>query len=217
MNRSLAGGLLALAALALLPATAGARSGPSVLMLENCSGDCMFAGPGRLPGESMSDLMNPFGPVEAVTRRQRLRAWRLLHRVRKDGRERFATEARARALDYRRGHAMAAIGQRHGAHFVHYDNWALRHDRHVLDPRRPESLVYWEGPTGVPVLVGMMFRVSTSVHAPRRGLGPLRALARSRALRSPPDIRARGSSGCRDTADRRSSRTTARRRWCTCG
>jgi hypothetical protein len=173
VNRLTSAGALALAAAALVPAAAAARTGPSVVMLENCSADCMMAGPGRISGEQMSDLMNPFGPVEAATRRQRLRAWRLLHRVRSAGHQRFATEARARALHYRRGHAMAAVGQRHGAHFIHYDNWALRHDSHVLDPRRPESLVYWEGPTGVPVLVGMMFRVSTAVHAPRRGLGPL--------------------------------------------
>jgi len=33
------------------------------------------------------------------------------------------------------------------------------HDDRVLDPRRPESLVYWWPETGDPVLVGMMFRI----------------------------------------------------------
>lgn len=50
----------------------------------------------------------------------------------------------------------------------------LRHaryerDRHRLDPRRPESLVYWWGPTGQPVLVAFMYRMPMKPGWPRVG------------------------------------------------
>ena len=50
----------------------------------------------------------------------------------------------------------------------------LRHagyeqDRHRLDPRRPESLVYWWGPDGPPTLVAFMYRMPLNPGWPRFG------------------------------------------------
>ena len=50
----------------------------------------------------------------------------------------------------------------------------LRHagyerDRHDLDPRRPESLVYWWPPDGPPILIAFMFRKPLRLGWPRFG------------------------------------------------
>jgi hypothetical protein len=45
--------------------------------------------------------------------------------------------------------------------FVHYRNPGYARDGRVLDPERPEALVYWEREGAAPVLVGLMFRASS--------------------------------------------------------
>jgi plastocyanin len=56
-----------------------------------------------------------------------------------------------------------------GFHLENCQNWV---DDHVLDPARPESLVYWSPPKAAPVLIGFMYRVSSYEPPPATG-GPI--------------------------------------------
>lgn len=71
-----------------------------------------------------------------------------LHAAVTVGIARFADPAVAAAAGY---HVGAITGRDH-----HAGNEAFEHDGRTLDPKRPETLVYAEGPTG-PVLLGAMF------------------------------------------------------------
>lgn len=51
----------------------------------------------------------------------------------------------------------------------HADNDALKDDAHILDPERPETLVYAVGASGEPVLLGAMFQMD---HIGQRGPAP---------------------------------------------
>jgi hypothetical protein len=99
--------------------------------------------------------------------------------MRSVARERFRTVAAAERLGYRRGPPSAYVGMEHQragvrSPFVHYRSVRFERDGRVLDPERPEALVYWE-PAGMePVLVGFMFRASSLRPPPdRHGVGPL--------------------------------------------
>lgn len=161
---------LAAAALLLVPAAASARFRPDLVMYEDgCEMSCMGMGPGHMQ-MPMKDLMSPTARVSDATKAQKRRARRFLHRVRRDTRRRLPSLRAARRHGYVRGFRMATMSGDRKAPFFHYDNHHLYSDRHTLDPRRPESLIYWFGPAG-PKLVGVMFRASSrhAVHDPIGG------------------------------------------------
>jgi hypothetical protein len=117
--------------------------------------------------------------LERTNRAQRRNGRAFLAALRRAARARFPTVAAAERRGYRRGPRAAYVGmelQRSSlpSPFVHYRSARYDRDGRVLDPRRPEALVYW-APKGVePVLVGAMFRAPASRPAPDpHGLGRL--------------------------------------------
>ncbi|HEY4727760.1 MAG TPA: hypothetical protein VIJ32_06100, partial [Actinomycetes bacterium] len=56
--------------------------------------------------------------------------------------------------------------------FLHVPNPAWRADGRVLDPSRPETLVYWNGPGDRLTLVGVMYTAPRGAHGPTVG-GPI--------------------------------------------
>jgi hypothetical protein len=56
--------------------------------------------------------------------------------------------------------------------FLHVPNPAWRADGRVLDPSRPETLVYWNGPGDRLTLVGVMYTAPRGTHGPAVG-GPI--------------------------------------------
>jgi plastocyanin len=56
-----------------------------------------------------------------------------------------------------------------GFHLENCQNWV---DDHVLDPTRPESLVYWSPPNAAPVPIALMYRASSYQPPPTTG-GPI--------------------------------------------
>jgi hypothetical protein len=56
--------------------------------------------------------------------------------------------------------------------FLHVPNPAWRADGRVLDPDRPETLVYWNGPGGELTLVGVMYTAARGAPGPAVG-GPI--------------------------------------------
>ena len=101
-----------------------------------------------------------------ATGEQRRNGRAFLAAARRAARERFPTVEAAERLGYRKGPRAAYIGmdrRRPGARspFVHYRSARYDRDGRVLDPERPEALVFW-APRGIrPVLVGFMFRASS--------------------------------------------------------
>jgi hypothetical protein len=63
-------------------------------------------------------------------------------------------------------------GQGRKVRFLHVPNPAWRADGRVLDPGRPETLVYWDGPGGRLTLVGVMYTAAKGSHGPTVG-GPI--------------------------------------------
>ena len=61
---------------------------------------------------------------------------------------------------------MPEAGRERPVRFLHVPNPAWRADGRVLDPAHPETLVYWNGPGGRLLLVGVMYT------APRGSSGP---------------------------------------------
>jgi len=51
----------------------------------------------------------------------------------------------------------------------HFNSRAAESDGRVLDPRRPESLVFWRGPDGRPRLAAAMFRAPSDRPPPYAG------------------------------------------------
>ena len=56
--------------------------------------------------------------------------------------------------------------------FLHVPNPAWRADGRVLDPSRPETLVYWNGPGDRLTLIGVMYTAPRGTHGPTVG-GPI--------------------------------------------
>lgn len=189
--------LLGAATVLALPAAAQASWRPPVVMFESgCRADCMAMGPGPMPmGMSMDDLMGEYADPAHATVAERHRAWHLLGAVWRASRK-FQSLAMAERMGYRKGFAMAAIGQHWPTPFVHYDNRHLWFDGRNLDPGAPESLVYWIRPHHPALLVGFMFRAPSNAPAPDP-VGPLlrwhvhaRCVSR-RAAQGPRGLRAR--------------------------
>src|SRR5207237_463355 len=88
---------------------------------------------------------------EVVTPAERRGARHLLAEVRLAAQEKFRTVAMAKAQGYTRGSAMNYIGNPGGhSPFRHFDKQSLFYDGHTLDPRHPESLIYWMRKHGRP-------------------------------------------------------------------
>jgi hypothetical protein len=90
-------------------------------------------------------------PAQDVADADRL--WRRSKRV---ARRLFPTVAAARRLGYK-GNVHKV--KRPKPFFFHLRNTPYTDDGRVLDPRRPEAVVYWYDPPRPMVLVGFMFRV----------------------------------------------------------
>ena len=63
-------------------------------------------------------------------------------------------------------------GQERRARFLHVPNPAWRADGRVLDPARPETLIYWNAPGGRLLLVGVMYTAPRGTSGPAVG-GPI--------------------------------------------
>lgn len=114
--------------------------------------------------------LRQYPDVALATPAQRRSAERLLVRVRSATlRFRDITAAAARGFDTHLARGAPgddAVGYLHAEH----RRWSA--DKRILDPRRPESLIYATEPGRKPVLVGAMFSVSRGVLGPTPG-GPI--------------------------------------------
>jgi hypothetical protein len=160
---------LLLGALVLIPATGAEadRYRPTVL----------YNGP-TLAGASHSHGHLP--DVSDARPDERRAAVRFLERVEQRATGRFRDVDAIAELGFRRGAGMRFMGQdradgRVRTPFVHFKSAAYERDGRVLDPNRPEALVYWRRPRGGLVLVGFMFRAPSRQPPPDRGLGPYMA------------------------------------------
>lgn len=64
------------------------------------------------------------------------------------------------------------VGPERRVRFLHVPNPAWRADGRVLDPARPETLVYWDGPGDRLTLVGVMYTAARGASGPAVG-GPI--------------------------------------------
>jgi hypothetical protein len=84
----------------------------------------------------------------------------------------------ANAERWRDPDAAAAVGFRfrdeagRRVRFLHVPNPAWRADGRILDPARPETLVYWNGPGDRLTLVGVMYTAARGARGPTVG-GPI--------------------------------------------
>ena len=107
--------------------------------------------------------------VAAATDEQQARAEALLTAsVASAERWRDPEAAVAAGFRFRGGDA----GPERRARFLHVPNPAWRADGRVLDPERPETLVYWNGPGGRLTLVGVMYTAARGAPGPAVG-GPI--------------------------------------------
>jgi hypothetical protein len=115
-------------------------------------------------GHQHGGTSDPFDypDIDGATSAQRSSAKRMLRRVRSVAARRFPTIAAARAEGFNRYMVQDKIPEPGVFHL-----WSRRYneDEHVLDPDRPESLVFWKPtrPGADPVLLAFMLR---------RGPGP---------------------------------------------
>jgi hypothetical protein len=108
--------------------------------------------------------------VAAASDDERARA-EALWKASEAGAERWRDPAAAAAAGFRfRGQDEAGPGRR--VRFLHVPNPAWRADGRVLDPTRPETLVYWNGPGDRLTLVGVMYTAARGAAGPTVG-GPI--------------------------------------------
>jgi hypothetical protein len=123
-------------------------------------------------GEGMAE--HTHGPnlpeVAAASVEERARA-EALWKASVAGAERWRDPDAAAAAGFRfRGEDGAGPGRR--VRFLHVPNPAWRADGRVLDPTRPETLVYWNGPGDRLTLVGVMYTAARGAAGPTVG-GPI--------------------------------------------
>ena len=123
-------------------------------------------------GEGMAEHTD--GPnlpeVAAASDDERARA-EALWKASEAGAERWRDPDAAAAAGFRfRGEDGAGPGRR--VRFLHVPNPAWRADGRVLDPTRPETLVYWNGPGDRLTLVGVMYTAARGAAGPTVG-GPI--------------------------------------------
>jgi hypothetical protein len=138
------------------------------------------AGGGRaVPGEHAHGPNLP--DVAAATDEQRARAealWKAS--VATAERWRDPEAAVAAGFRFRDGEA----GPERRVRFLHVPNPAWRADGRVLDPDRPETLVYWNGPGGELTLVGVMYTAARGAPGPAVG-GPITRWHEHESCRDP--------------------------------
>ena len=108
-------------------------------------------------------------PVAAASDDERARA-EALWKASVAGAERWRDPAAAAAAGFRFKDEDEA-GRGRPVRFLHVPNPAWRADGRVLDPARPETLVYWNGPDRL-TLVGVMYTAARGTHGPTVG-GPI--------------------------------------------
>jgi hypothetical protein len=109
-------------------------------------------------------------PVAAASADERARA-EALWKASVANAERWRDPAAAEAAGFRfRDRNQAARGR--AVRFLHVPNPAWRADGRVLDPTRPETLVYWNGPGDRLTLVGVMYTAPRGASGPTVG-GPI--------------------------------------------
>jgi hypothetical protein len=123
-------------------------------------------------GEGMGE--HPHGPnlpqVAAASDAERARAEELW-KASEANAERWRDPDAAAAAGFRfRDEDEAGPGRR--VRFLHVPNPAWRADGRVLDPTRPETLVYWNGPGDRLTLVGVMYTAARGAAGPAVG-GPI--------------------------------------------
>jgi hypothetical protein len=98
--------------------------------------------------------------MDRATPRQQAVARRLMQRTRR-AIARYTTPARARRAGY------VQVGRWSQAGIRHFDSRRAEADGHVLDPARPEALLFWRGPDGRKRLAAAMFRAPSERPPPQ--------------------------------------------------
>jgi hypothetical protein len=127
------------------------------------------AGGGDAPGTAGHAHGPNLAPVAAASDQERARA-EALWKASAANAERWRDPAAAAAAGFRFRNGEAAPGRT--VRFLHVPNPAWRADGRVLDPARPETLVYWTGPGDRLTLVGVMYTAPRGGHGPTVG-GPI--------------------------------------------
>jgi hypothetical protein len=86
--------------------------------------------------------------------------------------ERWRDPRAAASAGFRFKQDGGAVGADRRVRFLHVPNPAWRADGRVLDPTRPETLVYWRAPGDRLVLVGVMYTAARGARGPTVG-GPI--------------------------------------------
>ena len=110
--------------------------------------------------------------MNVVTASPEQQKWgqRHLDQALRTARERFPTFDAARAAGYE--FLPRSFEQQKDLDFWHLTNRRYQEDRDHLNPRRPESLMFWHNPDGQPVLIAYIYRVPRREPNPVEG-GPL--------------------------------------------
>ena len=122
--------------------------------------------------------------VAAASDAERAAAQRLLD-ASLAGAGRWRDPAAARTAGFQVDRALdSADGPAGRPRFLHVPNPAFRADGRILDPTRPETLVYWRDPQGRLVLVGVMYTVPKGESGPTVG-GPITRWHTHQSCRDP--------------------------------
>jgi hypothetical protein len=108
--------------------------------------------------------------VYTATPAQRADGRRLFERTTAAATSRFRSFDAAKAAGW--GFTVKSFDEQEDLDYWHLTNQAYLEDGRDLDPERPESLMYWHGPSGKPVLVAVVYRVASSRPNPALG-GPI--------------------------------------------
>jgi hypothetical protein len=131
------------------------------------------ASAGKLPPRTLRGNENrlaQYPTVALATEGQRAAAIRILARVRAATLE-WPTAKAAAAAGFDT-HTIRRRAADHSVHYLHAENHRYSHDRHFLDPNRPEALIYANIPGWPLVLIGLMFAMPRDVKGPTPG-GPI--------------------------------------------
>ncbi len=108
--------------------------------------------------------------IDAATPAQQAEARQLMVATAANVRQRFPTFDAARAAGY--DFAPRSFEQQKDLDYWHVTHKSHLKDRRDLDPKRPESLMYWKNEDGKPQLMAAVFRVPTRKPNPALG-GPI--------------------------------------------
>jgi hypothetical protein len=154
-------------------AGAGGHSDPDPAAAAHAHGDVTAAGTAGgvdAPGTPEHAHGPNLPSVASASDGERARA-EALWKASMAGAERWRDPAAAAAGGFRfRDEDGAGPGR--PVRFLHVPNPAWRADGRVLDPARPETLVYWRGPGDRLTLVGVMYAAPRGAHGPTVG-GPI--------------------------------------------